>query len=378
MTSRCARVLGAFIGFAASSCLLDPDRPFTVSGRLRSDFGCYFLMDDRNYELYNWEDPVPPLGSHVTLRVRPIRDAVSACMVGEIVDVLAIVDVRTDFRTAAVVGEETWGRDDEIVLGQVEVMPGATLTVLPGTQIQIIPEGELHVRGRILMEGVPGDSVRIDGILSPGNGRLYPGQVVFDSVAAGSRVRFVTTPAGFQVHGDGPVLESIQGGISVARGAATIRDCYLSGVSTTDASVEIENSHVEHAIWGVHTSFTLENNLLAGLFLSYSRAVAHENVFRGRLSNFLFHGPSGGTFEHNTFEADSTHIEVRHDSDPVFHKNNFVGPAMTVDCSTYPGQPCIQLAHNWWGTTDEEAIRPHFHGPCDFCYSPWLTGPVEW
>jgi hypothetical protein len=298
-------------------------------------------------------------------------------MVGEMVDVLEVIDVRTDFRTAAVVGEETWGPADEIVLGQVEVLPGAKLTVLPGTLIQIIREGTLHVRGRIIMEGSPGDSVRIDGVLSPEYGRLSPGPVVLDSVAAGSRVRFVATRSSLQVHGDAPILESIQGFISVNQGSAMISDSRLSSVGGQEATIVLEKSRVEYGVHGTRASLILKGNVLSGLSLSYSRVSASENVFSGRLTGVLFHGTSGGTFERNTFDADSTHIEVRHNSDPVFQQNNFVSRGMAVECNTYSG-PCIQFANNWWGTNDEAAIRGRFHGPCTFCYSPWLAGPVQW
>jgi hypothetical protein len=374
MTPRHACIISVLIGVGVgvSSCILVPNDQ-VISGRLTSDFGCYLLWDDGTYQLHRWEDPIPPLGSYVSLRVKPMPGHASTCQAGEMVDVLEVVNVHTDFRTANVVGEETWGPEDEIVLGQVEVVPGAALAVLPGTIIRIIREGHLHVRGRITMEGLPSDSVRIEGIESP-RGRLSPGPVVLDSVASDSRVRFVTTRTQFEIHGDAPMIESIQGWVSVNQGSATIRDSYLHGVSGHAASIVIEQCNAEY-IDGVRTSFTLKGNELSRLSLSYSTATASGNVFGRDVSNVLFHGTSGGKFEHNTFNADSTRIEVRHDSDPVFQRNNFVSRGMAVECNGHYGS-CIQLANNWWGTTDEAAIRSRLHGQCYYCYSPWLMGPV--
>ena len=91
MTLRHVCVVGVLIGVGASSCLLVPDDENIISGRLTSDLGCYLLFDDHTYELHRWEGPKPPLGSYVSLRVEPIRDAASICMVGEMVDVLCSI-----------------------------------------------------------------------------------------------------------------------------------------------------------------------------------------------------------------------------------------------------------------------------------------------
>lgn len=374
--SRFALLLLILVGSCDDGPVDDRD-PFIISGRLTSDFGCYLLRDGRSYELHNWEDPIPPLGSTVTVRVQPSLAAGSICMAGRMVDVLDVLDVCTDFRTAPVNEDETWSREDDIVLGDVEVARGATLRVLPGTVIKIIPEGRLNVRGRVLMEGAPYDSVRIEGILSPEGTAWRAGSVSCDSVAAGSRVRYVSTRSTIRISGEAPVLEAVQGTIAIVRGTATIRDCALSGVSADNATVVIENS-VLGDVNGVFATFTLEGNALSDLLLSYSDATVTRNIFRGMQSTIIFHGPSNGTFERNTFEADTTLIEVRHDSEPLFQQNNLTSRSLTIRCNTYSGPPCIQFPNNWWGTADEELIRASFSGACEFCYTPWLTEPVVW
>jgi hypothetical protein len=386
MTRPGASLIVALVSLGVSSCVLDSpdpdgpsaisDLPLTISGRLTTDFGCYLLRGDRIYELYYWDGPVPPLGSQVSLRVKAMRNSASVCMVGVMVDVIEILDVRVDFRTEDVVTDEVWKPEDDIVLGQVEVKPGATLTVLPGTVIHIIPEGELLIRGRIIMEGALSDSIRIEGVPVAGWGNPFPGPVVFDSVAAGSSVRFVTTPSPLRVRGEAPLLERIRGGISVDRGTAFIRDSDLSSVGARDATVALENNRLG-GVDGLHASLTLQRNVVRDLTLSYSQASAHENFFSGDRSTIMFGGVSGGTIERNTFEADSTSIEVRHTSDPVFQQNNFVSSSTKIECESYSG-PCLQFVNNWWGTTEEAEIRARFVGPCDFCYSPWLTVPVVW
>jgi hypothetical protein len=380
MSSRRTSLPAALFALLFVSCgndgSLDDGEAFTISGQLRSDFGCYQLRDGKNYELYGWRDEIPPLGSEVSLRVIDSQYDVSACMSGTMVDVLEILSVRSDFRTTAVTEDETWGPDDEIILGQVEVKPGVTLTVLPGTLIQIIPQGEFRVRGRILMEGTPEDSIRIDGILLPDGGRQWPGKIILDSVSTDSRVRFLSTRQ-IQIYGDAPVLEDLGCGVFVQNGTATIRNSRPSGVGGQTSQIIVEDCDIETGVWGTWVSFVVKRSTLTGITLSYSRATATENVFRGALSTIIFHGPSGGTFERNTFEADSTHIEVRHDSDPMFQQNNFVGRALTIECNTYSG-PCVDFRNNWWGTTDEGVIASRFIGPCDFCYRPWLTEPVVW
>jgi hypothetical protein len=360
------------------SCILGSDDEFEISGRLTSDFGCLVVRSDgRSYELGGWGHlEIPPLGSYVALEVEEVPDAVSTCMVGMIVDVLDIIDVVTDFRTAPVVDAETWSPGDEpIVLGRVEVEREARLTVLAGTTIQIIPEGELRCRGTIIMEGAAGDPVRVIGILRPEYGELLPGLVVLDSVSAESRLSYVTVPL-LEVHGEGPPLEQISTDrFFLSGGSIEIARSWVKTITADQGVVELEANEI-YAVGAVRSTLELRDNRLSELMLSYSQASATGNRFQGSAALLTFHGAAGGRFEENTFDAQVTQVRVRHQSDPVLTRNNFISPTTSVRCERYEGTECVQMERNWWGTTDEAEIQAKLAEDCPVCYIPWLTEPV--
>ncbi len=340
---------------------------FTISGRLESGFGCTFLATGgRNYELLNWRGDLAPLGSYVTLRARP-HDGGSTCMVGPMVEVVRVKSVTTGFRTAPVVGTETWGPgQDPIVLGQVEVVPGARLKILPGTTVQIIDYGELRVRGVLEMVGTSGDSVHFIG---PG------GPVVLDSVQAGTQVAYASLGR-LTVTGPSPDLERVTvASLTVVGGSVTLRNAVVSGAYVYEGALAAETAELG-MLNGIYGDFDVSGSTLNSLLLSYSRAAVTDSRFTGTRGGVVFHGRSSGSFERNTFLADETRIEVRHDSDPAFHHNDFVGAATTVICESYQLSSCIHVEENWWGTSDEAEIAAHFEQGCPVCYVPWLTGPA--
>jgi hypothetical protein len=358
---------------AAGSCQLLPFDSFTISGRLESGFGCTLLSSGgRNYELVSWHATVPPLGSFVTLRVRNSRSAASVCMAGRMVDVLRVVRVVTDFRTTPVTGSETWTPDQgPIVLGKVEVVPTATLTILPGTTVRIVGYGELRVRGTLQMVGTPAESVRITGPSADGQGG---GPLVLDAAREGTRVAFASVAA-LSVLGPGPGLEHLSAsGIMVVEGSVTIRNSVARFVSAYNATVTADSVDLG-LVDGIYGEFELARSTLSGLTLSYSHASVQECRFTGARSYVLFHGQSGGTFERNSFLAEETEVVLRHLSNPSFHNNDFLSPSTQVVCESYQLTTCIGMEQNWWGTTDESQITAHFTAGCPVCYVPWLTGP---
>lgn len=361
-----AWLLAAALPFIGSCGLTSSD--FTISGRLESDFGCTFLATgSRSYELLNWRGDLAPLGSFATLRVRP-HDGISVCMVGPMVDVVQVKKVTTDFRTAAVVGTETWGPGQgPIVLGKVEVVPGARLKILPGTTVQIIDYGELRVRGVLEMVGTVGDSVHFTG---PG------GPVVLDSVQTGTVVTYASLGR-LTVTGPSPDLERVTvASLTVTGGSVTVRNAVISGAYVYEGTLAAETAELG-MLNGIYGDFYVSGSTLNSMLLSYSRAAVTDSRFTGTHGGIVFHGRSSGSFERNTFLADETRIEVRHDSEPAFHHNDFVGAATTVICESYQLSSCIHMEENWWGTSTEEEIVARFEQGCPVCYVPWLTGPAE-
>ena len=349
-----------------------------ISGRLTSDFGCYVVRDrGKNFEVSFGRHPVPPLGSDVTLLVQEVGGA-STCMVGPMVEVVEVVRVRTDFRTAPVTSDGIWGPSSApIVLGRVEVKPGVTLTILPGTVVHIIPEGELRVRGKLIALGAPGDSVHFVGRST----EPYGGAVIFDSADTTSQLSYCTAN-GVVVYGAGPSITHLRaggvtvGGVTVGGGQLTVSQSALRWVTGWYGS-EVTLSAVQvGSVDGVGASFSIEGSTLRDLSLSYSRASVTDSRFDGPRSYILFHGESGGTLERNVFLADSTTIALRHTSDPEFHDNDFDGRAMSVVCETYQRAECVRMEQNWWGSPDEDRVRARITADCPVCYAPWRTTPA--
>lgn len=346
---------------------------FRISGRLGSSFGCLTVPDDgRNYEVRFGRQPLPPLGSQVTLLVRGVGGA-SGCMVGPIVDVVTVMSIRTDFRTAPIIRDEVWGPGGApIVLGKVEVKPGVTLTILPGTVVQIIAEGELRVRGKLIAEGTPADSIRFVG------SSAWPssGPIAFDSADTTSRMSYCTATA-IDVSGPGPVLAHLRAaGLSVTGGQATLLLSSVLGVSGwNDSKITLADVDAR-SIDGVSASFSIDRCTLQDLTLSYSQASVRDSRFAGPRSYLLFHGASGGRIEHNVFEAVNTTIAFRHTSDPEFHDNDFVSRVMSVVCESYQRPDCLRMEQNWWGSADEAHILAIVENGCPVCYTPWRTSPA--
>ena len=355
--------LAAFL-LATSSCEHKPES-FVVWGRLAGeDFGCVTLTDGgRTYELAKWQEPRPLIGSLVVLRIRLLQDYASSCMRGPIAEVLDVLRETHDFRTAPVTGDEVWGPSDTLVIGDIVVERGASLTLLPGASVTITEFGQLRVRGRLDAVGTEADSVRIHG-----------GPVVLDSIDAASRISH-TAFSHLSIRGDAPDIVHVSGRLTVAQGSAVVRNSRLDAASADGGHITLEASTVG-AISGVHGDFTVASCTVGRLDLSYSRADVFDSRFTGPLTYVIYHGASGGSLENNRFESAQTIIEVRHTSNPEIHLNDFLSPSFVVNCESFTGSSCIRMERNWWNTTDEGAIRSHIRAGCPVCIDGWLGGPV--
>lgn len=371
LPSRARATLLLLVAVATGSCFFSPDQSFVISGRYVNGAECPVVTDGtKTWEAQFGPIPRPPLGAFVVLRVKALHDVASVCMQGEIVQVLRVLRVVTDFRTAPVEGAETWSRSSgPIVLGRVEVRPGATLTIEPGTEIAIIPYGELRVRGTMRMVGVPGDSVRVVGPKGAG-----AGPVVLDSAGAGTQVAYASLAS--------LVLRGREDGVShlralvirVERGDAGLDQVRTGCLQVDGGRVRVDLSELG-GVSAIYGDLEVRQSIFERLDLSYSRATVADSRFVGDRGGIVFHGASGGTFERNAFVGKETTIEVRHTSDPTLTDNDLVSPTTRVVCDSYQLDTCIHMEGNWWGSAAEADVRSHVAG-CPVCYTPWRTSPV--
>src|SRR5262249_28560534 len=152
-------------------------------------------------------------------------------------------------------------------------------------------------------------------------------------------------------------------------GSTVIRNSKVGFLDGQGANVTVEGAEIPY-VSGVYADFTITACTLKNLTLSYSRASVQGSRFAGSPTYVGFHGPSGGTFERNAFLAPETVIEVRHNSTPSFHSNDFLSPSTQVVCETYQLSTCVSMEQNWWGTADESRIRTRFAAGCPVCYAP--------
>jgi hypothetical protein len=256
----------------------------------------------------------------------------------------------------------------------VEVEPGGSLTILPGTKLQTIPEGWLKVRGTIFINGTAGDSVRIVGADTTRVDAAGP--LILDDASPNSRVHYLAA-SGVEVQGsDAQIDHASLLSISGTRGSMTLAECNIGSVTTYDtAGVQVTESTIQD-LSTVFAHVQLENDHLREVYLSYSHADVRRCTFDQPLAYVLFHGASGGQFEQNNFLSATTTIEVRHTSNPVFTGNNFLSPTITVDLASYERPDCVQMTNNWWGTSSESDIRAKLSPNTLVCYSPWALGPI--
>src|SRR5262245_5707053 len=244
---------------------------FPIAGRYTSDVEyCPVVVTDHgNYNVDDWANPAP-LGSQVVLLVRKKEGYASYCS-GEIVDVVRVVSVTTNFRTSPVTGSETWGPNQgPIVLGRVDVEPGGALTILPGTAVRIIPEGWLRVRGTLSIRGAEGDSISIassDTSHSWPSGRLILDGATMDSLA------YLSVPELHVASGDARIRNSSIASVTAGSGSLVLSQCDVGSLDTAYEGEVIQATDCRIRRLGtVFSTAELENDRLGDILLSYSSA----------------------------------------------------------------------------------------------------------
>lgn len=218
-----------------------------------------------------------------------------------------------------VISEDTQWQGEVIIDGRVEVLRGATLTLLPGTDISFryldqdrdgLGDGTLVVKGGLQALGTAERPIRFHSA----NERPQPGDWLEIAVdfSSGVHLRFC----------------------EIRDSAYTLHAHFTSGL--------VEDCHIHHNIDGCRIGqarFTFRNNLVEqnsgkGINFRNSRLNIHDNLIRDNAAGiFLFENDQAFTITQNNLTDNRHNLRLGD-----FYFND------------------VSLRGNWWGTTEPKAI----------------------
>ena len=137
---------------------------------------------------------------------------------------------------------------------------------------------------------------------------------------------------GLGVIGGSPVISNntITGGLSISAGSGIVADNIISGLSLNDA-------------YGSPDSTLIERNLISNSSIGISCAI-QSSV------------DSEVAIENNTVTNNAVGIQIETPNAPAIFNNNIYGNTLNAKLSGQASSE-INLADNWWGTTDHQAIN---------------------
>ncbi|MEW6220497.1 MAG: right-handed parallel beta-helix repeat-containing protein [Thermodesulfobacteriota bacterium] len=290
-----------------------------------------------------------------------------------------------------VLGQDTTWTGTVVLAGDVEIPPGITLTIAPGTTVRFrkideksdqnlyvpdspyYPQAELIVRGRLLAEGQPGQAI------------------VFTSAAADAQ------PA------DWGAINFLGSAGSVIRHAKIL--CAYNGVHAHGSQLRIEDS--EFVKNGVAISFKREEEtpgvpwfgrdsdlVIAGNLITRNKGgitgrnaraeIAHNEIRDNKFFGIWPKEDSPMFIHHNEITGSKKGLYLyqarglRVESNNIYDNTDYdIGVAEAQD---YP----VDARGNWLGTTDPariaERIFDHADDPelAEILALPALTAPVAW
>jgi parallel beta-helix repeat protein len=280
--------------------------------------------------------------------------------------------------------------------GPVGVSQGATLTIEPGTTVNL-NNYYIIVNGSLVAKGIGTDKVQINGIEgSP------PGIPLGSSLAIS--YTYGITINNYNQYSSGSTFENaIINSVRIALGSyGKINNCTINGFVSAGQSSIISNSLVTGLIFAGGNSQVLNNGINGGIQAEYGSPIISDNVISGSgrgngiwfyLSdniaisgntingcdqgifaqggngvidrNFISDNTNGITISYgaavmvqkNTIEKNQIGLQVGSDSSPAVTYNN-----LDNSCNIYLSSSVnINAANNWWGTTNETIIGQTIH-----------------
>ena len=355
--------------------VLDPEdettSTFIIEGRLArsDDYGCLILRTtDGAFDIEGLDPDVHLLGARAVLLVREFGATSFRCAPNR-VKLVRTLFVIEDFRKTSVTESEIWDAEHgPIPIGDVEVEVGATLTIRPGTDVQIVPGGGLHVRGQLVAEGTADRPVSIRRLFEePG----WRSALEFLSSERLSSLLHAETDA-IGMSGAALTAEDLSAPYLL------VQDSVLRGgpidtnvLHAIESSVELSGSDLGYVV-ASHSTLWLNGSLIGAL--DVVDAVLSFNGNR-LTSSVTMDGACSGAFTHNTFSGWDTSIQIpARGVEVMFAYNNFVGRFIDIFCRPCRATPCVSMAQNWWGTADADSLRTLLWSEAA-CYEPWLTAP---
>jgi parallel beta-helix repeat protein len=318
-----------------------------------------------------------------------------------------------------ITSDTTWTKANSPynLVGPVGVSQGVTLTIEPGTTVNL-NNYYMVVNGTLIAKGTSTDKIQINGVDgSP------PGIPLGSSLAIS--FTYGITINNYNQYGAGSTIENaIINSVRIALGSSgKINNCTIIGFVSAGQSSIISNNLVAGLIFAGGTSQVLNNNISGGIQAEYGSPTISNNVIFGGgrgdgiwlylpdnivisgntitgceegifaqggngviERNFIADNTNGitisygasVTIQENTIEKNHVGLYVSTVTSPIVTYNNLLYNSYNLYLSTSVN---LNATNNFWGTTDTQAINQTiFDNKNDFnlgtvTFVPFLTTP---
>jgi subtilisin family serine protease/ligand-binding sensor domain-containing protein len=214
-------------------------------------------------------------------------------------------------KSGTIVADETWTNDKTyLIVNNVNIPSGVTLTIQPGTTIKFNGNYSLNVRGALLADASASQPIFFKSNTAGAWDRIYFDDTSLDAVADGSggylsgsilrHVNIESSTGGIDCTTATPYLAHLNltgGGVACTLGATPI--WFMDNTISGGASFTGNGSAFRNKVTGglsISGAGILEENVVSGGILSLGSGIARRNTAASGLSV----GGSGGAMEENT------------------------------------------------------------------------------
>lgn len=273
-----------------------------------------------------------------------------------------------------------WTNDKQyIVIGNILVQTGVTLTVEAGTSIKIDPSKVLRIDGALIAPGTEDAPI----LFTSNNTEPTPGDWVGIEINYAGVANLAYCEISYAERAISSSLNTAQNSIS---------HCYVhhndTGIQADDDLIT-NNRIMYNNQDGITLSGPSDPAIISKNEIAYNSGNGIHSSNDGIITGNLIHhndygfigdiGVSGGKIMSNTIVWNNYGIDFRDQSNALINHNNLWGNSYYD--AYYSNSQNVTLSQNWWGTTDTTLIDQHIYDFLDdfnlgtVTYTPMLNAP---